>query len=72
MLPMCGFTQQIYTAEFCSCRARIGVFQLRLDEVHLLDQNYIERSNNVIERFKRTYSHLRADMPILFVDYVFE
>lgn len=47
------------------------MFQLTLDDVNLLDQEYIERSEEVIERFERTYAHLRADMPFVFVDHEF-
>lgn len=68
---MCGFTEWIYTTEFCTCQTHIGVFQLTLDDVNLLDQEYIERSEEVIERFERTYAHLRADMRFLFVDHEF-
>lgn len=68
---MCGITQWIYTAEFCTRRTRIGVFQLTLDDVNLLEQEYIERSDQVIERFERAYTHLRADMPFLFIDHEF-
>lgn len=60
-LPRRWFTDWIYTAAFYPCRTRITEFQLTLDDVHLVEQEYIEITN----------SHLRADIPFLFVEYEF-
>lgn len=43
---------------------RIGVFQLTIDDwVHLLKNEWIEIGQEDIERFKRTYQHLRDESP---------
>ena len=72
MLPRCGFTYRCYTSERCTCRKRIGVSQLTIDDwVHLVKNKWIEIEQEAIERFQSTYHHLRHETPFLFIDHAF-
>ena len=56
--------QNVALCERCICRMRIGVFQLTIDDwVHLFKNEWIEIGQEDIERFKRTYQHLRDESP---------
>lgn len=42
-----------------------------IDDLCLLQQPFIENIEEVLDRFERTYAHLREDMPFLFRDHEF-
>ena len=42
-----------------------------IDDLCLLQQPFIENMEEVLDRFERTYAHLREDMPFLFRDHEF-
>lgn len=70
-LPICGFTQWAYSSEHCTCRTRIVLLHVTIDDLSLLQQPFIENIDELLESFERTYLHLRVDMPFLFRDHEF-
>jgi len=70
-LPICGFTEWAYSAEHCTCRTRIALLHVTIDDLCLLQQPFIENIEQVLESFEHTYLHLRVDMPFLFRDHEF-
>ena len=67
-LPICGLTEWAYSAGQCTCRRRIALFHLTIDDLYLLKQPYIQNVDEALDRFERTYAHLRVEMPFLFRD----
>ena len=67
-LPICGLTEWAYSAEQCTCRTRIALFHLTIDDLYLLNKSYIQNADEALDRFERTYAHLRVEMPFLFRD----
>ena len=67
-LPICGLTKCAYSAEQCTCRTRIALFHLTIDDLYLLNQPYIQNADEAVDRFEHTYAHLRVEMPFLFQD----
>ena len=67
-LPICGLTEWAYSAGQCTCRTRIALFHLTIDNLYLLNQPYIQNVDEALDLFERTYAHLRVEMPFLFRD----
>ena len=56
-LPICEFTEWIYSEEQCTCRTRIGLLHVTIDDLCLFQQPFIENIEEVLDRFERTYAH---------------
>lgn len=67
-LPICGLTKWAYSAEQCTCRTRIALFHLTIDDLYLLNPPYIQNADKALDHFERTYAHLRVEMRFLFRD----
>ena len=70
-LPICGFTEWIYSEEQCTCRTRSGLLHVTTDDLCLFQQPFIKNIEEVLDRFERTYAYLREDMPFLLRDHEF-
>ena len=67
-LSICGHTKWDYSAEQCTCRPQIALFHLTIDDLYLWNPPYIQNTDEALDRFERTYAHLRVEMPFLFRD----
>ena len=60
----------IYIIIIINNNNRYTLSQLTIVDSFLLKNEWVEIGQEAIERFERTYQHLRDEMPFLFVDYV--
>lgn len=65
-LPRCGFIQWVY--EYCTCMTRIALFHVTIDDLSRLQLPFIHNVEEVLDRFERTYAHLKEDIPFWFRD----
>ena len=66
--PLNPFTEWIeinrQTADF-----RITILNTTIDDLKLVDNTFFPSIETMIERFERTYAHLRLEFPWFFRDY---
>ena len=67
-LPRCPFTEGIRPERYSS-GFRISVLHVTIDDIDLIYDPFLPHFESMIERFERTYAHLKLEFPCFFRDY---
>lgn len=60
-LPRCPLTEWVYNFDACTCRTRIDLLHVVIDDLASVNQLFLNNVEEILDRFERTYMHLQTE-----------
>ena len=66
LLARCPWTEWVVNFDACSCRTRIALLHVTIDDLAAINQPFLNNIEEILDRFERTHAHLQTEFPWFF------